>query len=152
MLASQQSFSTSLDSREFWKIAAIAEVTVSVDSCRTLAGISSGPHALWGRIFFSSCSTPLTDMVMEGISGCGLGANSGMHSVFLAVNIMIVVIQYFSLLHCISKGKTIRDIYEPWSFGIPPLTYLVHLHLIQHQNLHIGKVVRWISSTFFHLF
>ena len=76
--ADPQSSGTVPESRDFWKIAISDADISSASSLRILAGIMSGPQALFGLIFLKSFAAPSSVTMMAGIGeqgsplGCGI--------------------------------------------------------------------------------
>ena len=76
--ADRQSSGTMPESRDFWKIAVSDEDISSANSLRILAGIMSGPQALFGFILLNSFATLSSGTMMSGIGeqgsplGCGI--------------------------------------------------------------------------------
>ena len=74
----RQSSGTVPELRDFWKIAVSDGDISSASSLRILAGIMSGPQALFGFILLNSFATPSSVTMMSGIGeqgsplGCGL--------------------------------------------------------------------------------
>ena len=66
-----QSSGTVPESRDFWKIAVSDGDISSASYLRILAGIMSGPQALFGFILLNSLATPSFITMMSGIGGQG---------------------------------------------------------------------------------